>query len=170
VVPVRKSGRNKGTLANLLVMEKAQRLVVGKNLEIGNDFHILDSQSDDHLASVLLDSCVTFVPSVGTLCEALSLLRAKEKVQVALARVAAEKELADRAAREAAVASLPLSDSAGVPALTGGPPQGGPRELVTTSLGLGGDPGPSRAKPRHACAKRPVLTIRKGRGKKSAAK
>jgi hypothetical protein len=113
VVPVRKSDRNKGTLANLSVIEKAQRLVAGKNIETGNNFHILDSQSDDHLASVLLDSCMTFVPSAGTPCEALSLLMAKEKVQATLAKVAAEKELADRAAREAAAASLALSDSAG---------------------------------------------------------
>jgi hypothetical protein len=61
-------------------MEKAQRLVAEKNLETGNDFLILDSQSDEHLASILLDSCVTFAPSAGTPCEALSLLRAKEKV------------------------------------------------------------------------------------------
>jgi hypothetical protein len=90
---------------------------------------------------------VTFAPSAGRPCEALSLLRVKEKVQAALAKVAAEKELADRAAREAAVASQVLSGPAGA-----AEPSGGPLDVVSdptaSSPGLGGDLGPSRAKPR----------------------
>jgi hypothetical protein len=167
--PVRKSGRIKGSLASLPAMEKAQRLTAEKNLETGNDFIILDSHSDEHIASVLLDSCVTFAPSAGTTCEALSLLRAKEKVQDALAKVAAEKDLADQVAREAAVVAQELSGTAGEAA-----PSVPPLDVVSvptdSSPGLGGDPGPSRAKPRRACAKRPALTVRKGRGKRSAAK
>jgi hypothetical protein len=62
VVPVRKSGRIKGSLVSLPAMEKAQRLAAEKNLETGNDFIILDLHSDEHIASVLLDSCVTFAP------------------------------------------------------------------------------------------------------------
>jgi hypothetical protein len=52
----------------------------------------------------------------------LSPLRVKEKVQAALAKVAAEKELAVRAAREAAVASQVLSGPAGAAEPSGGPP------------------------------------------------
>jgi hypothetical protein len=169
--PVRKSGRMKGTLASLPVMEKAQRLVAEKNLETGTVFDILDSHSDEHLSSILVDSSVMFVPSAGTPGEALSLLRAKEKVQAVLARVVAEKaEVEARAAREVAAASLSQDDAMVVAALEGGPTPGGPSEPSDASPGLGRDPGPSRGKPRRARAKRPLLTVRKGRGKKEVSK
>jgi hypothetical protein len=168
--PVRKSGRIKGALAHMLAMEKEQRLTAGKNLETGM-FDVLDAHSDDHLSSVLVDSCVMFVPSVGTPGEALSLLRAKEKVQAALARVAAEKaELEARAAREAAAALSSKADLVADAGPMDGPPLGGPGDPSDTSSGMGGDPGPSSRRPRRACAKRPKLTVRKGRGKKGASK
>jgi hypothetical protein len=168
--PVRKSGRIKGALAHMSAMEKAQRLTAGKNLETGT-FDVLDAHSDDHLSSVLVDSCVMFVPSVGTPGEALSLLRAKENVQAALARVAAEKaELEARAAREAAAAPSSQAVSGEDAGPVDGTSLGGIDDPAVASVGLGGDPGPSCRRPRRACAKRPSLTVRKGRGKKGASK
>jgi hypothetical protein len=64
-------------------MEKAYRLTAEKNLDKGNDFSILDAHSDSHLSLVVKDSCLVFSPSAGTPSEALSLVRAKEKVQAA---------------------------------------------------------------------------------------
>jgi hypothetical protein len=56
-----------------------------------------------------------FVPSAGSPGEALSLLRAKEKVQAALAEVALrkEQETAARAAREVAAAAMCAASEVG---------------------------------------------------------
>jgi hypothetical protein len=99
---VRKSSRHKGTTANKPVMEMVQRRAAEKNLETGN-FTTLDSLSDDHLSSVAADNCVVFTPAAGTPVEAISLIRAKERVQSAVMAVALrkEQELAACAAREA---------------------------------------------------------------------
>jgi hypothetical protein len=100
---VRKSSRHKGMVANKPFMEKAKLRAAEKNLVSGN-FTSLDSYSDAHLAAVASDSCVVFTPSAGTLMEAISMIRAKERVQDALEEVAfcKEQEAMPRAAREAA--------------------------------------------------------------------
>jgi hypothetical protein len=112
-LPVRKSGRNKGAEANTPSMAKAQRLTAEKNLDRGNDFAILDLHSDTHLSSVVQDSCIVFVPSAGTPSEALSLIRAKEAVQAALAgtRFRLDREAATKAAGEAAAVAAAQIDS-----------------------------------------------------------
>jgi hypothetical protein len=84
--PVRKSGTNQGTAANTPVMEKATRMAAEKNLETtkakskGNDSSALDLLSDAHISSVVRDCCLLFHPRVGAPSEAISLIRAKEKV------------------------------------------------------------------------------------------
>jgi hypothetical protein len=105
---VRKSTRH-GAAAAVPALEKAMMLVEERNLDTAtagtpDDFTTLSSRSDAQLAAVIMDSCMIFVPAAGTLMEAISLLRAKEEAQVALARVAVNqgRELAAHAAREAA--------------------------------------------------------------------
>ncbi|KAM0829726.1 hypothetical protein ACQ4PT_066700 [Festuca glaucescens] len=106
---VRKSSRNQGPAANLPVLEKAKLLTKAKNLHppssgLGTSpFAALPSLADTHISSVIADSCIVFVPSAGSREEAISLLRAKEQVQAALAEAAAEKARQDTelAAREA---------------------------------------------------------------------
>jgi UDP-N-acetylglucosamine 2-epimerase len=85
---IRKSSTYKGSAANKPVMERAKERAAERNLKKGNDFIVLDTYSDDHLTSVVADCCVVFTQSAGTPVEALSLIRAKERVQVALASVA----------------------------------------------------------------------------------
>jgi hypothetical protein len=96
-------------------LARAQQLTAEKNLEgkttligkeKGNDFAVLDIFPDSHLSFVVTDSCMLFIPSAGEPGEALSIIRAKEKVQAALA------ETARRLAREAEAAAV--SEAQGV--------------------------------------------------------
>jgi hypothetical protein len=105
---IRKSSRYKGSAANKPAMERAKERAAERNLEKGNDFTVLDTYSDDHLTSVAADCCVVFTPSAGTPVEALSLIRAKERVQAALASVTRRQEIAkeEEAAREAREAAF----------------------------------------------------------------
>jgi hypothetical protein len=110
---VHKSPRLKGAAASSTSMDKAKRLAAERNLDpvAGNDdFSILDLYSDSRLSSDITDSCIVIVPSAGSPVEALSILRAKEKVQAALIEVAnrKEREMATCAAREAAPMSSPV--------------------------------------------------------------
>ncbi|KAK1647690.1 hypothetical protein QYE76_065495 [Lolium multiflorum] len=91
-----------------------------------DDFSILDARLDQQLGSVITDSCIIFVPSAGTPMEAISLLRAKEEAQAALARVAASqaRELAAREARDAEVGDQTAAGEAAAP---GSPDRPGPR-------------------------------------------
>jgi hypothetical protein len=92
---VRKSSRLKGSMSATTSLERAKRLAAERNLDTGkgtDEFSILDLHSDSHLSSVIADSCVVFVPSAGSPVEALSIIRAKEKVQAALAQAALCKE------------------------------------------------------------------------------
>jgi hypothetical protein len=191
-MPVRKSGRNKGAEANTPSMAKAQRLTAEKNLDRGNDFAILDLHSDAHLSSVVQDSCIVFVPSAGTPSEALSLIRAKEAVQAALAetRFRLDREAATKAAGEAAAAAAAQIDSTAPNEGPGGPSGGaavtgreslaaaGPDAVMGTAAHEPGDEGTaagegradssaSRIKPRRKYATRSTLSVRKGRGVKS---
>jgi hypothetical protein len=108
---VRKSSRHgKGAVASTM-MEKVQQLAADKNLETvinnnkdvdkGTDFAILDILPDSHLSSVIKDSCIVFSPSVGSPGEALSIVRAKEKVQAALAAAARRLRLEEEARKRA---------------------------------------------------------------------
>ncbi|KAK1695684.1 hypothetical protein QYE76_012381 [Lolium multiflorum] len=114
---VRKSSRSQGVAAGTSALVRAQRLTAEKNLEgkactdtvknKGNDFAILDLLPDDHLSSVVRDSCLVFSPKLGCPGEALSIIRAKEKVQAALA------ETSRRLEQEAAVAKAAAAARAG---------------------------------------------------------
>jgi hypothetical protein len=114
---VRKSARHgKGTAASTTVMEKAQQLAADKNLETagtnnkkadkGTDFAILDILPDSHLSSVVKDSCIVFSPSLGCPGEALSIIRAKEQVQAALAATARRLQLESEARKAAETTSM----------------------------------------------------------------
>ncbi|KAK1632912.1 hypothetical protein QYE76_007227 [Lolium multiflorum] len=117
---VRKSSRSQGVAAGTSALVRAQRLTAEKNLEgkactdtvknKGNDFAILDLLPDDHLSSVVRDSCLVFSPKLGCPGEALSIIRAKEKVQAALA------ETSRRLEQEAAVAKAAAAACASVEA------------------------------------------------------
>ncbi|KAK1698174.1 hypothetical protein QYE76_014871 [Lolium multiflorum] len=115
---VRKSSRHgKGAVASTM-LEKAQQLVADKNLETvinnnkdvdkGTDFAILDILPDSHLSSVVKDSCIVFSPSMGCPGEALSVVRAKEKVQAALAATARRLRL-EAEARKGSEENLPAN-------------------------------------------------------------
>jgi hypothetical protein len=115
---VRKSSCLKGAAASSTSMDKAKRLAVEQNLDMvaGNDdFYVLDLYSDSRLSSDIMNNCIVFVLSVGSPVEALSILRAKEKVQAALIKVAnrKERETVALAAREAAPTFSPVQGEAG---------------------------------------------------------
>jgi hypothetical protein len=115
----RKSSRLTGGASSTSAMEKAKRRTTERNLDSDagrpDSFSVLDLLPDSRLSSVIADSCIVFVPSAGSPGEALSLIRAKEKVQAALAEVALhkEQEAALHAAREAAAAAMPAASEAG---------------------------------------------------------
>jgi hypothetical protein len=173
---VRKSSRHKGLAANKPVMDKEQMRAAEKNLETGN-FTALDSLSDDHLLAVAADSCVVFTPAAGTPVEAISLIRAKERVQAALAEVAARKEL-ELAARKAREAALPVSvEGEGHPAagIAGAPVAEAhsagvaeglrPAAVSSPGQGSGSGRGVRVSRPRRA-----TLAARQGQTKKKSIK
>jgi hypothetical protein len=97
-----------------MMMEKAQQLAADKNLETvvtnkgvdkGTDFAVLDILPDSHLSSIVKDSCIVFSPSKGSPGEALSIVRAKERVQAALAATTRRLRL-ETEARKMAETSL----------------------------------------------------------------
>jgi hypothetical protein len=180
----RKSSRLKGAAASSTSMDKAKRLAAERNLDTiagKEDFLVLDLYSDARLSSVITDSCVVFVSSAGSPSEALSVLRAKEQVQAALAEVAnrMEKEREARAAREASLSTSAVQGEAGVSLAADGssrkmeqvsPPQSGaaaeqsmPREGVIGSR----VPSPKLGRPRGTrvtCSvTRSMLAMRKGK-------
>ncbi|KAK1631884.1 hypothetical protein QYE76_006199 [Lolium multiflorum] len=175
---LRKSSRYKGASASKPVLEKAMERAAEKNLETGN-FVVLDHLSDSHFSTLASDCCIVFTPSAGTPAEALSMIRAKERLQGSLAAVARRQaqEATDGAAREAA--QPPATDVA----LAQDPPRAdqgvGDVEEEQTGQGLaagrGGD-SPLTAfagggrQTRARAPRRSTLTVRKGRGKKSSAK
>jgi hypothetical protein len=184
---VRKSSRINGESSEL-IMEKAQRLAAEKNLDKakGTDHSILDLHSDSHLSSVIRDSCVLFNPAAGTPGEILSMVRAKEQLQAALAEVRLAQELAVASKKEAeatkaaataagaarAAAALP-AEGAGTPSQTTPLQEQVEGGTVPLAEGEGGEtdlsaalgrPAAKRGRPKRACAKRPVLTVQKGQG------
>nr|XP_051211505.1 uncharacterized protein LOC127328996 [Lolium perenne] len=186
--PVRKSGRNQGAAAGTPIMELAQRLAAEKNLETnkakpkGNTSSALDILSDSHITSVVRDSCLLFHPRVGAPSEAISLIRAKEKVQEALAATRRRLELEEEAraaAREAAMPAelVPTGGSPLVPAsanATGAADGSGePRSGQATAVSAEGvETCPPSGRPIHNCVKgrRPQLNVRLGRTKKTSSK
>jgi hypothetical protein len=168
---VRKSSRLKGSTSATTSLERAKRLAAERNLDTGkgtNEFSVLDLHSDSHLSSVIVDSCVVFVPSVGSLVEALSIIRAKEKVQAALAQAALRKEAeaAARSAREADVLLAPVLEEVGtssrsaaaggdpMPALVGSGPEGNAAPTVCDVPREGAIASPLLC-PAHSAAGRP---------------
>ncbi|KAM0907847.1 hypothetical protein ACQ4PT_015831 [Festuca glaucescens] len=167
---VRKSSRNQGPAANLPVLEKAKMLTKAKNLDppssgLGiNPFAALPSLSDSHISSVIVDSCIVFVPSAGSREEAISLLRAKEQVQAALAEAAAEK------ARQASVlvAREAVEDTSNTPGEGGADPSDALDLPAEAGIGKASSPPAhiTRSMSRSKRSTRPLLTARKGRGMK----
>jgi hypothetical protein len=111
---VRKSARNAGGASAVSILERAQQLTADKNLENakvaekGTDFSVLDLFPDSHLSSVVKESCVIFSPAVGSPGEALSIIRAKEKVQAALAATARRLKLEAEARKAAGASAGPM--------------------------------------------------------------
>jgi hypothetical protein len=198
---VRKSARSQGATAGTSALLRAHRLTAEKNLEgkastnissdKGNDFAILDLLSDAHLSSVVRDSCLVFSPTTADPGEALSIIRAKEKVQAALAETARRLELEAKAAAAAKAALVAVAGEAPrvEPAHTPGVEQpddlaatpaalGSPGAVVPASVGSTGAPSagavaapvPTRSRPRRSCAKAPALTVSKRQYKKRASK
>lgn len=186
---VRKSSRTKGAAAGTSALLRAQRLTAEKNLEgkagnnitkdKGNDFAILDLLSDAHLSSVVRDSCLVFSPKAGDQGVALSIIRAKEKVQVALAETSRRLELEAKvaAAAKAAAEEAPRVElAAGVaspPAASNLPGEGAPESAPKAhalTAGVGNESAPPRSRPRRKCAKAPVLAVSKRQYKKRAPK
>jgi hypothetical protein len=186
---VRKSSRLRGSAASTPSLEKAKRLAAERNLDsmTGTDFSVLDVLPDSHLSSVLSDSCIVFTPSAGSPVEALSILRAREKVQAALAAAALRKdmELAASAAREAASSaqgeegtSAPDTCFADVPTVR---EMGVDQELGGGSAAAGEaacgappsdacPPKRGRGRPRGSTAKKAALAVRKGKKGSSSAR
>jgi hypothetical protein len=75
-----------------------------------SDFVLLSSLPDDHLLSVASDSGLALVSGAGSAAEFLSLVRAKELAQAALAH-AQVKFAEQKAADDAAVAAAQASDA-----------------------------------------------------------
>jgi hypothetical protein len=190
---IHKSSRNAGAAAGSTALMKAQKRMADKNLETtankdtGTDFNPLDLLSDNHISKVVKDSCVVFCPSGGTPGEAISLLRAKERVQAALAATARRLEL-EELAKKAAESGLP---DEGVGAVGNCSPEGPRREVEGGDLpelgATGGEPAVSPGATVEGCdllepglhgsglaparrvtrrRKKSALTVRKGRGKR----
>jgi hypothetical protein len=187
---VRKSARHGGATA-ATAMEKAQKLAAERNLDPAagtipdpDDFSILDARSDSQLGAVIKDSCILFVPSAGTPVEAISLLRAKEEAQAALARVAASQAKA-QAEREACESQLEARSAAGE-AASPGPRHGQPdrewrdslqvegrsgEQLDSDSEGVAREgPAGTAGRPARKKGRRSTLSMHKGRGRRTVAK
>ncbi|KAK1666621.1 hypothetical protein QYE76_054780 [Lolium multiflorum] len=181
VTAVRKSGRHGGAGAGTSTLAKAQRLAAEKNLEStkdkakGTDFSILDVLPDSHLSSVVRDSCLLFHPKTGVPGEALSLIRAKEAVQAALAETRHRLE-AEAAARRAEADAKAAEESG--PAGEGTPAPDGtldvaPGEATCTGAACASPPVVGLSgRPRRKCTQscRPVLTVRKGQTKRKGSR
>jgi hypothetical protein len=110
--PARKSSRFHGQQAAMPVLERAQSHTAVKNLEDPgtvsvppssclDGFVVLKNCQDAHLASVAHNSGLAFSHEVGSMSDILSLVRAKEEAQEALASAAFHKvELLRRAAEQ----------------------------------------------------------------------
>jgi hypothetical protein len=152
LLSVRKSSRHSKASVNISALEKAKRLTADKNLDSGTPKSTtLTSLPDSRLASVLEDSCIIFNPSRGSPSEILDLVRSRELSQASIAAAALRREQEETlvAAREAAEQAVVTE--------AGSSAQGGPN----------GEVPPVRRIPKRACAKRPMLSTRKGRGKRA---
>jgi hypothetical protein len=118
------------------------------------------------------------------------MIRAKEQLQAALAELRQQQELAAASKAETARQALEreAAETAGAMAseLAGG--EGSPNQEPIAAGQERDDPGlevageardleaaqgrpiPARGRPKWACARRPVLTVRKGQGKRRGAK
>jgi hypothetical protein len=195
ITAVRKSGRTRGADVGTPALEKAQRLTAEKNLEKnldkakgkakGNPFSVLDVISDPMLSTVAEDSCLLFHPKAGSPAEALSLIRAKEEAQAALAATSRRLELEEEARRRAEPREAPSSAVAQEAGTSASPnrqglqaPGEGPGSGEPTGEGGSAERAqaeaatPSRGRPRRKCAKtgRPLLNVRKGQNKRKGTK
>jgi hypothetical protein len=201
---VRKSARSQGAAAGTSALLRAQRLTAEKNLEgkagnytvkdKGNDFAILDLLPDEHLSSVVRNSCLLFSPKLSCPGEALSIIRAKEKVQAALAEASRRLELEAKAAA-AANSAAAVGASVEAPRVELAPGEEAPRvepasweaapPVLPDSHGAGasesaaltpsagpaaGSVAPPRSRPKRSCAKAPALAVSKRQYKKRAPK
>jgi hypothetical protein len=85
--PARKSACLTGTATTTPVLQRTQERATAKNLELDtvSKFAVLPALSDPHLVSVPQDCGMAFETQSHTVTETISLIRAKEEVQVALA-------------------------------------------------------------------------------------
>ncbi|KAK1679478.1 hypothetical protein QYE76_040326 [Lolium multiflorum] len=153
------------------MMKKAQNMTATKNLELppvtgtDADFSILPSLPDAHLSSVVLDSAIVFAPGKGSPQEALQLIRAKELAQAALAAMAArkEQESLDRLAREATDQGVSFREDTTL---------GDGTDTTLEDSDATGQESADEDLTLHAIrararVRRPRITVRKGRGKKT---
>jgi hypothetical protein len=157
---VRKSARTSAAAPGTSALARAQQLTAEKNLEgkttligkeKGNNFAVLDLLPDSHLSAVVLDSCLVFNPSAGEPEEALSIIRAKEKVQAAIA------ETACRLAREAeAAAAAEVAANQSVAQGEATADQVLAEAGASTSAARRGGSGASRSRPIRSCVKATV--------------
>jgi hypothetical protein len=163
--PARKSARFQGSEATIPVLQRAQSRAAAKNLEdTGNSsdsdlegFALLHKADDTHLASVAHDSGLAFALECGSQSEILSLVRAKEAAQAALAKAAFRKAEADRL-----VAIPTLGGSDGTVGAVSPPPE--PAQEVCPSEFV---VAPRRAN--HRGKAKPVLASRRGRRPRTSA-
>ena len=95
--PTRKSARLHGPAAAMPSVEKAQHRAATRNLELtglpsSSPFSVLQDLSDSHLASVVHDVGLDFAVETGREAEVLSLIRAKEAAQAAIAEAVFRRE------------------------------------------------------------------------------
>jgi hypothetical protein len=120
VEPARKSTRLTGTASATPVLQRAQERTAVKNLDSGtsNDFAVLPGLPDSHLVTVSHDCGMAFVLEQHTVSETLSLIRAKEEAQAALALAAFRREVElARAARSTAGEDTMVVGATGCPPL-----------------------------------------------------
>ena len=150
--PARKSARLQGSMA-IPATEKAELRAAAKNLDPTgtsiSDFTALDKHSDDHLLRVASDSGLAFESEAGDPLTILSLVRAKENAQAALAHATFLMEVA---AKKASEATGPPIETVGA---------------VNVNPDLGSSLAPLKANKRGARVSK--LATRSGRGRKSKA-
>ena len=185
VETIRKSSRHAGEEATP-ILDRAVRLTADKNAAspkpspapkktpkgTSSDpiFAILQDLPDAHLLQVAADSCVVFPASQGSPAEALSLIRANELAQAALAasRSRLEQELQLQKDKESAVAAgqRPEGGSSAVQGADGADPEGGAVSRDPRAL----SPSPPKASLRRRSksvvpqGRRPVTRLARAQG------
>ena len=113
--PVRSSARLQGSASATTVMQRAQDITAARN-DIDragtSGFRVLHKLSDSHLEEVVHDSGLAFSMAGGSGTEILSLIRAKEEAQaaLALASIRRSQQATDEAGTNGAAAPVPATE------------------------------------------------------------